>query len=96
MAAKQARTDANVRVLKCNPDYMASSQLKAHNLFYLKKYLGPPWASTACPALSIVGRDAAMHIMVVLMTSRGVVAAAANAPAQAPMAKSSCDSIAAL
>ena len=42
------------------------------------------------PALSMLGREAALHIMVVLMTSRGVVAAAAKAPLTAPMAKSSC------
>lgn len=38
----------------------------------------------------MLGRDAAVHIMVVLMTSRGVVAAAAKAPLTAPIAKSSC------
>ena len=38
----------------------------------------------------IVGREAAVHIMLVLMTSKGVVAAAAKAPAAAPMQKSSC------
>lgn len=37
------------------------------------------------------GREAAVHIMCVLMTSSGVVAAAANAPETAPIAKSSCN-----
>lgn len=60
-------------------------------LYHLKKYLGPPCASTARDALAMVGREAAVHIMFVLMTSRGVVAAAAKAPAQAPIAKSSCN-----
>ena len=41
----------------------------------------------------MVGRDAAVHIMFVLMTSSGVVAAAAKAPAQAPIAKSSCNTL---
>ena len=37
-----------------------------------------------------MGRLAALHIMCVLITSSGVVAAAAKAPAAAPIAKSSC------
>ncbi len=41
-------------------------------------------------ALRMVGREAAEHIMLVLMTSSGVVAAAAKAPDTAPMQKSSC------
>ena len=45
-------------------------------------------AATAAPVM--VGRLAAVHIMVVLMTSSGVVAAAAKAPDTAPMQKSSC------
>lgn len=45
---------------------------------------------TAMAALDMVGRAAALHIMRVLMTSSGVVAAAANAPETAPMQKSSC------
>jgi hypothetical protein len=40
---------------------------------------------------AMVGRCAAAHIMRVLMTSSGVVDAAANAPAKAPMPKSSCN-----
>jgi hypothetical protein len=45
---------------------------------------------TVRAAEAMVGREAAVHIMLVLITSRGVVAAAANAPAAAPIAKSSC------
>ena len=48
---------------------------------------------TAMAALDMVGRAAALHIMRVLMTSSGVVAAAANAPETAPMQKSSCKGI---
>ncbi len=59
---------------------------------HLKKCTGPPCASTARADDIMVGREAAVHIMLVLMTSRGVVAAAANAPAVAPMQKSSCRS----
>ena len=40
--------------------------------------------------LRMEGRDAAVHIMWVFMQSRGVVAAAANAPDTIPIAKSSC------
>lgn len=47
---------------------------------------------TAAAALDMVGRAAALHIMRVLMTSNGVVAAAAKAPEIAPMQKSSCNS----
>ena len=57
---------------------------------YLKKYLGPPCAKMALLALTMLGRDAAEHIIVVLITSKGVVAAAAKAPLTAPIAKSSC------
>lgn len=39
----------------------------------------------------MLGFEAAEHIMLVLMTSSGVVAAAANAPLAAPIAKSSCN-----
>ena len=59
-----------------------------------KKWLGPPWAMTARAAEPMVGRLAAAHIMLVLITSSGVVAAAANAPAVAPIAKSSCTCVA--
>lgn len=72
------------------PPRAAKHKPAKEHMPYLKKYLGPPWASTARPALIMVGREAAVHIMFVLMTSSGVVAAAAKAPAHAPMAKSSC------
>ena len=56
----------------------------------LKKWEGPPCARMVRAEEAIVGRLAAVHIMFVLITSSGVVAAAANAPAAAPIAKSSC------
>ena len=49
----------------------------------------PPRARAALAASRIEGLEAALHIMFVLTTSRGVVAAAATAPATAPIAKSS-------
>lgn len=49
----------------------------------------PPWEYTMRVAAIMDGRLAAEHIMLVLMTSSGVVAAAAREPATAPMAKSS-------
>ena len=59
------------------------------DVMHLKKWTGPPCAMTARAEDIMVGREAAVHIMLVLMTSRGVVAAAAKAPAVAPMQKSS-------
>jgi len=72
--------------LSCICKQAEKSESKQH----LKKYLGPPWARMALLALAMLGREAAVHIMVVLITSRGVVAAAAKAPLTAPIAKSSC------
>lgn len=72
------------------PQHIVGATICIAAMPHLKKYLGPPWASTARPALIMVGRDAAVHIIFVLITSSGVVAAAAKAPAQAPIAKSSC------
>ena len=68
------------------PPVACSEEGAAH----LKNWLGPPCARTARAEDIMVGREAAVHIMLVLMTSSGVVAAAAKAPAAAPMQKSSC------
>jgi hypothetical protein len=58
---------------------------------YLKKAGGPPAAQMVLAAWAMVGRLAAVVIIRVLMTSSGVVAAAAKAPEIAPMTKSSCE-----
>ena len=50
----------------------------------------PPWLHTLAAACTMPGRCEALTIMLVLTTSSGVVAAAAKAPATAPIAKSSC------
>jgi hypothetical protein len=58
---------------------------------YLKKAGGPPAAQMVLAAWAMVGRLAAVVIIRVLMTSSGVVAAAAKAPEMAPITKSSCE-----
>jgi hypothetical protein len=63
---------------------------RAGGAAHRKNWAPEPSAAIERAAPSMVGRLAAEHIMLVLMTSSGVVAAAANAPATAPMAKSSC------
>ena len=52
------------------------------------------WVRTVEKEEIMVGRLAAVHIMVVFTTSSGVVAAAAKAPDTAPMQKSSCGEMA--